>query len=73
MCVFVCVCVCVCVCLQTIDSKRHWVRGLSYIKSYWSKRKIRETILSEEKEKELLELILKEDDDDREVCHVTLL
>ena len=39
------------------------------MKSYWSKRKIRETILSEEKEREILERILKEEDeeDDREV------
>jgi hypothetical protein len=55
---------------ETPESKRNWVHGLRYIKSYWSKRKIRETILSEEKEREILERILKEeedDDDDREV------
>lgn len=55
---------------ETSDSKRQWVHGLRYIKSYWSKRKIRETILSEEKEREILERILKEEedeDDDREV------
>ena len=46
------------------------MRGLRYIKSYWSKRKIRETIISEEKERELLERILREDEDDREVGHV---
>ena len=45
------------------------MHGLRYVKSYWSKRKIRETILSEEKEREILERILKEEDeeDDREV------
>ena len=59
--------------IQTTDCKRYWVRGLRYIKSYWSKRKIRETIISEEKERELLERILKEDEDDGEVRHVTHL
>ena len=55
---------------QNTADKHQWVHGLRYIKSYWSKRKIRETILSEEKERELLERILKEEDeeDEREVC-----
>ena len=62
--------------LQNSDSKTQWVHGLRYVKSYWSKRKVRETILSEEKERELLARILREEedeDDDREVGHVTVM
>ena len=41
---------------------RYWVRRLRYIRSYWSKLEVRDTVLSEEQEKKLLKRILLEDD-----------
>ncbi len=51
---------------------RYWVHALRYIKAYWSKMMIRETVLSEEQERKILEKILSGDlfgGDD--VSHVT--
>ena len=45
---------------------RYWVHALRYIKAYWSKMVIRETVLSEEQERRILDQILGEDADDME-------
>ena len=37
-----------------------------YIKAYWSKMKIRDTVISEEQERMLLERILSEEENDRD-------
>ena len=44
-----------------------------YIKAYWSKMKIRDTVISEEQERMLLERILSEEENDRDDVsdHVT--
>ena len=43
------------------------MRTLRYIKQYWSKMEIRETLISEEQERRLIEKILREEQEDREV------
>lgn len=47
---------------------RYWVHALRYIKSYWSKMEVRETVLNEEQERKYLEMLFKEDEDEDEVC-----
>lgn len=41
---------------------RYWVHALRYVKSYWSKLEVRETVLNEEQEKKLLERLLREEE-----------
>ena len=51
-------------CLQSPDMMRYWVHALRYIKAYWSKKEVRETVLSEELERKLLEQVLREEEND---------
>ena len=46
-----------------------------YIKAYWSKMKIRDTVISEEQERMLLERILSEEENERDDVsgHVTIM
>lgn len=46
-----------------------------YIKAYWAKMKIRDTVISEEQERMLLDRILIEEEDDRDDVsdHVTIM
>ena len=50
--------------LQTPESMKNWVQKLRYIKAYWSKVQVRETIISEEQERKLLEKLLQEEEDE---------
>lgn len=43
---------------------RYWVYALRYIKAYWSKMEVRETVLNEEQERKLLERVLQEEQED---------
>ena len=43
-----------------------YIRTRRYIKAYWSKMKIRDTVISEEQERMLLERILSEEENDRD-------
>ena len=47
---------------------RYWVHALRYIKAYWAKLELRETVLNEEQERKILERILCGGFDDGEVC-----
>ena len=56
---------------QTPEDMRYWVHALRYIKAYWAKMEVRETVLSEEQERRLLERILSEEElDEIDVSHV---
>lgn len=47
---------------------RQWVHSLRYIKLYWSKMEVRETLISEEQERRLIEKILRDEEElDKEV------
>ncbi|XP_064387985.1 uncharacterized protein LOC135336189 isoform X2 [Halichondria panicea] len=50
---------------ETPEDMRYWVHGLRYIKAYWSKMMVRDTVLSEEQERKLLDRILNEEDYER--------
>ena len=57
---------------QTPEDMRYWVHALRYIKAYWAKMEVRETVLSEEQERLILERILsEEEEEERDVSHVT--
>jgi len=57
---------------ETPEDMRYWVHALRYIKAYWSKMQVRETVLSEEQERKLLERLFREEEDERDVSgHVT--
>ena len=61
---------------QTPEDMHYWVHALRYIKAYWAKMEVRETVLSEEQERKLLERIFNEEAelDDRDVSgHVTIM
>lgn len=57
---------------ETPEDMHYWVHALRYIKAYWAKMMIRETVLSEEQERKILERILSNDLEDannvRESC-----
>lgn len=46
---------------ETPEDMRYWVHALRYIKAYWAKKMIRETVLNEEQERKILERILSGD------------
>ena len=46
---------------------RYWVHALRYIRAYWSKREVRDTVLNEEQERKL-----EEDDEDGVSHHVIM-
>lgn len=52
---------------QTPESMRLWVYNLRYIKAYWSRKHTRETVINEEQERRLLEKLLREEEDNKEV------
>lgn len=43
---------------------RYWVHALRYVRSYWSKLEVRDTVLNEDQERKLLERLLKEEESD---------
>ncbi len=43
---------------------RYWVHALRYVKAYWSKKQVRETVINEEIERKLLEQVLREEEDE---------
>ena len=43
---------------------KEWVQKLRYIKAYWSKVEVRETVISEEQERKLIEKLLQEEEDE---------
>ena len=45
---------------------RYWVHALRYVKAYWSKKQVRETVINEEMDKKLLDQLLKEEEDEDE-------
>lgn len=51
---------------ETQEEMRYWVFGLRYIKAYWSKMKVRDTVLSADQERKLLDRILQAEDHDPE-------
>ena len=57
------------------SSYKHCELLCRYIKAYWSKMKIRDTVISEEQERMLLERILSEEENEREDVsgHVTVM
>ena len=55
---------------QSPEDMRYWVHALRYIKAYWAKMEVRETVLSDEQERKLLERILSEEELDEDVSHV---
>ena len=52
---------------------RYWVHALRYIRAYWSKREVRDTVLNEEQERKLLERVLMEEDDEDGVSHHVII
>ena len=42
------------------------MKSCRYIKAYWSKMKVRDTVLSAEQERKLLDRILQAEDNDKE-------
>ena len=47
---------------------RYWVHALRYVRSYWSKLEVRDTVINEDHERKLLERILREEESD-DVCY----
>lgn len=43
---------------ETPEDMRYWVFALRYIKAYYSKMKVRETVMNEETERRILEKLL---------------
>ena len=43
---------------------RYWVHALRYVKAYWSKKQVRETVINEEIERKLLEQVLREEEEE---------
>ena len=56
--------------------------ALRYVKAYWSKMEVRDTVLSEEQERRILDQIFKEEEEEQEEvggscdcpsCHVIIM
>ena len=50
---------------------RGWIRNLRYTKAYWSMKDYRETVISVDQERMLLDRLLREEEDQRDVSHMT--
>lgn len=46
---------------------RHWVRNLRYTKAYWSAKDYRETVISDDMDRKLLQQLLQEEEDEGDV------
>ena len=51
---------------QSPESMKYWVHALRYVKAYWAKKQLRETVINEEMDKKLLDQILREEEDEDE-------
>ena len=51
---------------------RSWIRNLRYTKAYWSMKDYRETVISVDQERMLLDRLLQEEEDQKDVSsHMT--
>ena len=50
--------------MQSPRDAHHWVITLKYIKEYWSRMEVRNTVLTAEQEKEFVRRALEDEEDD---------
>lgn len=46
---------------------RYWVHALRYVKAYWSKKEIRDTIINDDMDRKLIDQALREEEEETEL------